>query len=143
MAFFFATAEDLVPVLLSVEERIRIKYTPFGHFDTPDVKSFASIRDLPTLFVRRQTNRLLLARSIVVTELDGVVASRRIARYDDTTVWSIDQLENADSTVLSHGGFFGDDVLLYGEVRTVHKTPAAQRLQRAFDTAIKEVTSKR
>ena len=138
MAFFFATVEDLVPVLLSVEQRIRIKYTPFGHFDTLDVKSFASIRDLPTLFRPAPNESAASCPKYVVTELDGVVASRRIGRYDGTTVWSIDQLENADSTVLSHGGFFGDDILLYGEVRTVHKTPAAQRLQRAFDTAIRK-----
>jgi hypothetical protein len=102
------------------------------------VKSFASVRDLPTLFRPAPSDSAASCPKYLVTELDEVVASRRIARYHGTEVWSIDQLENANSTVLSHGGFFGEDVLLYGEIRTVHRTPAAQRLQRAFDTAIRK-----
>src|SRR3954471_19547928 len=45
---------------------------------------------------------------------------------------------NPDSTVLRHGGLFQENVLLDGEVRTAYKTPVAQRLQRAFDAAIRK-----
>ena len=142
MAFFFATAEDLMPVLLRVEERVSIKYTPFGHFSTPDVKSIASASGLPTLFRPAPYDSAVSCPKYLVTELDAVVTSRMISRHGGTTVWSIDQLQNSESTVLSHGGLFGDDVLLCGELRTVHKTAAAQRLQRAFDSEIRRYFKK-
>ena len=35
MAFFFATGDDLLPVLLSVEARHTVVYTPFKHVNEP------------------------------------------------------------------------------------------------------------
>jgi hypothetical protein len=137
MAFFYATAEDLLPVLLSVENKIRIKYTPFDHFKSPIVKAFASALELPTLSLPAPFESAATCPKYLVTHLDATVKPRKISRHDGKTVWSIDQLENDESTVFSHGGLFGEDVLLYGEVRTVHKNAAAQTLQRAFDTAIR------
>jgi hypothetical protein len=50
MAFFFAMADDLLPVLLSVEAKLALKYTPFGHIYEPTVDHYRTARDLPTLF---------------------------------------------------------------------------------------------
>jgi hypothetical protein len=63
---------------------------------------------------------------------------RQLSRYQDKDRWSVDQLANPDSTVLRHGGLFKENVLLQGEVRTAYKTKVAQRLQRAFDAAIRK-----
>ena len=46
---FFATADDLVPVLKSIESKNQIKYVKFGRSDTPAVESFLTVTALPTL----------------------------------------------------------------------------------------------
>lgn len=50
MAFFFATADDLLPVILSVEAKHVVVYTPFDHIHEPRADHFHTARELPTLF---------------------------------------------------------------------------------------------
>ena len=50
MARFFATADDLLPVLLSVEARFPVVYTPCEHVNQPKWIHFTTARDIPTLF---------------------------------------------------------------------------------------------
>jgi len=138
MAFLFATTDDILPVLLDVEKKWRITYTPVGHFDTPAVKSFFSARDLPSLFLGAPYESAVLCPRYLVTELDAVVTSRKIAQDNGVTVWCIDQLENSGSTVISLGGLYEESVLLRGEIRTVHRDPEAKRLQRAFDVGVQK-----
>ena len=136
MAFFFATAEDLLPVLLSVEAKRTVTYTPCGHIHEPRADRFRTARDLPTLFRRQPLESAICGPAYLVTEADTEVVLRQLSRYEGKDRWSVDQLANPDSTVFRHGGMFKDNVLLQGEVRTAYKTAMAQSLQRAFDAAI-------
>jgi hypothetical protein len=138
MAFFFATPEDLLPVLLSVESRCPVAYTLCGHVSEPMVDPFSTARDLPTLFHPQPFESAVAGPAYLVTEAGTKVVLRYIRRNDGTERWAIDQLSNPDSTVLRHGGFYGDNVLLVGEIRTAYKTKAAVRLQRAFDGAVRK-----
>jgi hypothetical protein len=138
MAFFFATAEDLLPVLLTVEARRAVVYTPFEHVHEPRADHFRTARDLPTLFKPQPFESAVCGPAYLVTEAGTEVVLRQLSPYGEKDRWSIDQLANPDSTVLRHGGLYGDNVLLRGEVRTAYKTQAAQRLQRAFDAAIRK-----
>lgn len=142
MAFFFATAKDLLPVLLSVESKIRIKYTPWGYFNSPNVSAFISASELPTLTLPAPSESAISCPRYLVTHFDTTVKYEKISRYDGSTVWCVSQSVNEDSIVFSHGGQFDEGVLLNGEVRTVHKTPAAQKLQQIFDTAIRNSFTK-
>lgn len=138
MAFFFATADDLLPVLLSVEARQAVVYTPFDHVYEPRVEHFRTVRDLPTLFRAQPFESASSGPAYLVTEAGMEVTLRQLSRYEEKDRWSIDQLANPDSTVLRHGGMYGGHVLLQGEVRTAYKTKVAMRLQRAFDAAIRK-----
>jgi len=138
MAFFFATADDLLPVLLSVEARRSIMYTPFEHVNEPRVNHFHTDRDLPTLFQPQPFESAVCGPSYLVTEAGTEVVLCPLSPYEGKDRWSIDQLANPDSTVLRHGGLYRDNVLLEGEVRTAHRTKVAARLQRAFDGAIRK-----
>lgn len=137
MAFFFATAEDLLPVLLSVEAKLAVVYTPFGHVYEPKVDHYCTARDLPTLFARQPCESAVGGPKYVVTEVGAAFVLRPLPRHEGKDRWSVDQLANPDSIVLLHGGLFKEDVLLSGEIRTAYKTTVAQRLQRAFDAAIR------
>jgi hypothetical protein len=138
MAFFHATAEDLLPVLVSVETKHAIVYTPFGHFHEPRVNNYRTARDLPTLFQPQPYESAVSGPTYLITEAGTEVVLEQLSRYDGRDRWSVDQLANPNSTVLRHGGLFKENILLQGEIRTAYKTTVAQRLQRAFDTAIRK-----
>jgi hypothetical protein len=138
MAFFFATADDLLPVLLGVEAKYAVVYTPFEHFYELKADHFRTARDLPTLFQPQPYESAVGGPAYLVTEAGTDVVLRQLSRYEGRDRWSVDQLANPDSTVLRHGGLFKENVLLSGEVRTAYKTRVALRLQRAFDAAIRK-----
>ncbi|HEY2529281.1 MAG TPA: hypothetical protein VGJ20_15260 [Xanthobacteraceae bacterium] len=138
MAMFFATADDLLSVLLSVEAKHAVVYTPFDHIHEPRADHYRTVRDLPTLFKRQPFESAVGGPAYLVTEAGTEVVLRQLSRYEGRDRWSVDQLANPDSTVLRHGGLFKENVLLQGEVRTAYKTTVAQRLQRAFDVAIRK-----
>jgi hypothetical protein len=138
MAVFFATPDDLLPVLLSIESRRPVVYTLFGSSSKPRVDHYTTARDLPTLFQPQPYGSAISGPAYFVTEAGTDVIIRHIRLNDGEDRWDVDQLANPDSTVLRHGGFYGDKVLLEGEVRTAYKTKAAVRLQRAFDNAIRK-----
>jgi hypothetical protein len=134
MAFFFATASDL----LSVEARHVVVYTPFNHLNESKATHFRTAQNLPTLFQPQPSESSVNGPAYLVTEASAEVALRQLPRYDGHDRWSVDQLANPDSTVLRHGGMYGTKVLLQGDVRTAHRTSVAMRLQRAFDAAIRK-----
>jgi hypothetical protein len=138
MAFFHATADDLLPVLLSVEACRAIVYTPFNHVHEPRVDQYHTARNLPTLILPQPFESAIGGPTYLVTEAGTEVVLRQLTRYEGKDRWSIDRLANPDSTVLRHGGLYGNNVLLQGEIRTAYKSKAAMRLQRAFDTAIRK-----
>jgi hypothetical protein len=138
MAFFFATPDDLLPVLLCVEVKHALVYTACGHVHIPKADQFRTARELPTLFRQQPFESAVNGPTYLVTEAGTDVVLRELSPYGCRNRWSIDQQSNPNSTVLRHGGRFKDNVLLHGEVRTIHKTAVAQRLQRAFDAAIRK-----
>ena len=138
MAYFYATPEDLLPVLSNVEARRRIAYTLTGHVNEPKVRSFASARELPTLFEPAPTHSTATGYSYLLTEATKPISLRELAPYGGKSRWAVDQLNNPDSTVLRHGGHYGSRVLLSGEIRSASKSAIAISLQRAFDAAVRK-----
>jgi hypothetical protein len=142
MAFFFATADDLLTVLLNVEAKHTVVYTPFAHVYEPRAEHFRTGRDLPTLFKPQPYESAVGGPAYLVTVAGADVVLRQLSRHEGKDRWSVDQLANPDSTVLRHGGLFKENILVSGEVRTAYKTRVALRLQRAFDTAIRKLFAK-
>lgn len=138
MAHFFATPDDLLSVLLSVEAQHPVVYTLYGNAKASRVDHFTTARDLPTLFQPQPYESAICGPMYLVTEAGTDVVLRYFRLNSGEDRWAVDQLANPDSTVLRHGGFYGDKVLLEGDVGTAYKTKAARRLQRAFDDAIQE-----
>ena len=138
MAFFFATADDLLPVLLSVEAKHAVVYTPFEHVYEPRAEHFCTARDLPTLFKSQPYESSVRGSAYLVTVAGTDVVLRQLSRCEGKDRLSVDQLANPDSTVLRHGGLFKENILLSGEVRTAYKTTVALRIQRAFDASIRK-----
>jgi hypothetical protein len=104
MVFFFATGDDLLPVLLSVEAKHSIAYTPFDHIHEPIADQYRTARDLPTLFQRQPFESSVTGPAYLITEAGTDVVLRQLSRHEGKDRWSVDQLANPKSTVLRHGG---------------------------------------
>lgn len=76
MAFFFATPEDLLPVLLDFEGRRAHPYTRCGHVNEPNVRSFCSAKELHTLFETAPHESYVHGPSYLVTEAGKPIALR-------------------------------------------------------------------
>jgi len=138
MARFFASAEDLLPVLLGVEAKHPVVYTPCDTVNEPRADHYTTAENLPTLFQAQPYESAICGPAYLITDAGTEVVLRHIRLNTGQDRWVIDQLVNPDSTVLRHGGLYGDNVLLPGGVGTAHKTKVARRLQRAFDNAIRK-----
>jgi hypothetical protein len=134
MSHFFATADDLLPVFESVESRRTVLYTLSGHVTEKNVMSFSSGAQLPTLRMPMTEANASSCPAYLVSEVGAEIALREIS----SNVWAIDQLANSDTTMLQHGGMYGNSVLLHGRVASASKTKTSTSLQRAFDSAIKK-----
>jgi hypothetical protein len=82
MAFFFATPDDLLAVLLSVEAQQSVVYTPYGHVNEPRVDRFYTARDLPTLFQPAPFESAAAGPAYVVTESGTEIVLRQMSPYE-------------------------------------------------------------
>lgn len=134
---FFATADDLLPVFEDNESKRMIHDTLCGHLDVPNINSFKSGAELPTLRQAAPYESSSELPAYIITEASQQVRLREVFQQGGKRCWAVDQLQNPDSTVLWHGGMYADCVLLNGRVATAYKSKYAMSLQRAFETAIK------
>jgi hypothetical protein len=132
---FFATADDLVPVFELVESGLRLAYTPTGLFETSQQPRFISGKALPTL--RKPAGASSInCPTYLVTPAGTRVVVRTVPQRAGGVRYAVDQLANADSVALTHGGLFSPEILISGRVATVSKTPGAKEIQAAFSKAI-------
>src|SRR5438067_197342 len=87
MAFFHATADDLLPVLLSVEARQPVVYTRMGRVNEPRAGHYLTARDLPTLFQPQPFESATGGPAYLVTEAGTEVIFRKVTDYGGRDSW--------------------------------------------------------
>ena len=138
MPHFFATSDDLLPLLSAVESKFDLRYTMVGHHPSPNVEVWTRGADLPSIHKPSLVDSSAACPAYLVTPHQASVVSREIRRDDGSLIFAVDQRENPESVVFAHGGRFGEDILLHGRVSTASRTPGALKLQRAFESAIRK-----
>jgi hypothetical protein len=135
---FFALPDDLLRVFEQAEERRSVSYVRTGMFETPEFEVFHSGAELPTL--RSAASRQSIqCPTYLVMPASAPVNVRRVPQRKGGVRYAIDQMENPDTIVLTHGGLYSPDVLISGRVATVSTTPTARQLQAAFSNAIEKL----
>lgn len=133
---FFATADDLLPVLGRVDSKRSLTYTLTGLLESPILTAVAKGNDIPTLREKATVSDAIACPSYLVTPADASVKVRKVPQNNGGMRYAVDQLINPDSVALSHGGFFGPGILLYGRIGTVSESAIAKALFRAYGNAI-------
>jgi hypothetical protein len=118
---FYATAQDLSRVLSSLEAHKDLQYTPAGLFDSKEIQelqTYLSYRDIPDL--GRAFHRSAVANRRYLVSLKGTALRiRDVPQNSGGVLFAVDLGLNEDSIVLSPGGRYGNDVMLYGMVGTL------------------------
>lgn len=140
--FFFALKEDILPVLEDVErDGPLIKYVLTGNFLTADRERFSECflrgADIPNLGEADQSTASVCA-SYLVTEQEVPVLMRPFTTSAGIERYCVDQLVNPDTVVLTPGGLWGEDIVLYGLVATLSNGEIAQGLMKRFKSALKK-----
>jgi hypothetical protein len=132
---FFASPDDLLRVFDRVESQHSISFVLAGMFETSQFAVFHAGAALPTL--RSPAGRQSIeCPTYLVMPVSTPINVRSVPQRTGGVSFAIDQLENPDSTTLTHGGFHSPDVLISGRVATVSVTPTGKKLQSAFSRAI-------
>jgi len=133
---FFATKDDLIPVFDAFEAKQAVKYGLMGLHKSPNLTVYSAGRDIATLGSPAPYENAICGYSYLVALPTQKIEVRTCPQNAGGVRYAVDQLHNPGTITVSHGGFFGPDILLYGRVGTVRDDPIALRLYRAFSTAM-------
>lgn len=114
---FYATKSDLQSLLSPIEAQRRLQFVTTGLFDTPNVRSKASLLEEPHLGVvtngdPNQEPRFLIA------DRDVVINIREIPQRRGGVKYAIDQQSNPQTVAFAPGGCHELSYLLAGQVGT-------------------------
>jgi hypothetical protein len=133
---FFALREDLLPLLQRMEETNPLKYASMETASTPVPVTFVRAKDLPDLCEAHQESSVACA-SYLVTPPSTAISARRVELSSGPVVYHFSQLNNADTIVISPGGLWKPDIVLYGRFGTISESPISQKLMRSFRAELK------
>lgn len=125
---FYATSNNLLPVLNHIEAKLQLAYTLTGLFDKEVQDTHANGTILPKLEKWLNAENAIAGPAYLVTERSLPIQGRVIEQHDGSKKYAVDQLLNPDSVVFQHGGFYTGKILLSGRVATVSDTPAAMKI---------------
>jgi hypothetical protein len=133
---FFATADDLIPVLERVEAKHRLAYTLCGLHPTCELSSVSSGAAIPTLRSPAPFPNAIACPQYLVTPLDYRVTIRDVSQASGGICYAVDQLANSESIIFQPGGIYPPNVLLHGRVGSASSSDFSKQIYRAFTSAI-------
>ena len=133
---FFATKDDLLPVFDAFEAKQPAKYILAGLHHAPELTVYFAGRDIATLGLPAPSANAINGYNYLVALPTDEISIRPYAQNSGGVRYAVDQLANPRTITILHGGFFADDVLLYGRVGTVSDDSVAVQLYRGFSSAL-------
>ena len=128
---FFATVEDLKPVIEAVESRFELQYLQCGLFAEEKRPIFASLSSIDQLGIPigGDTN---FGPTYLVLDRQAQVNIRTVPQQSGGTKFAVDQMINPGSITLRPGGKYSDSAVISGMVDTVRTDSKAKELMKAF-----------
>jgi len=131
---FFATKNDLLPILEAAEKTREIKYVRGDRLATPSSDSFLSGTTIPRLG-QSSHESAIGGDTFLVCDRSQVIRPRQVSR---SRSYIFDQLINPDTITFTPGGLWGDDVLLYGRFATASTSRISLELLKLFRSLIRK-----
>lgn len=130
---FFATPDDIRPVLEDVESQVELRYVLAGLFESPDLKIFDSALEIPDLGRATAGDHTLIPVYVVAPRL-RVVASRAVPQRKGGVRYVVEV--SAGMVDFRPGGVFEQGAVIDGQVGARKADAEALRIKKMFDRAI-------
>jgi len=127
---FFATRNDLIPVLNPVENEREIIYVS-TEAETPNPKIYRTVSELPELGIAPYDSAVN-CKVYFMCHPSSDIKVKRV----DRSCYAVDQLFN--SVAFSTGGLWGKGVLLYGSFESPFGEDYASRLMKSLRGAVRK-----
>ena len=137
--YFFATPDELNDILREYEDGNPIKYYRAGIVD--GLKGYASARDIPNFGIPENESSIA-SGNFLIAPAAKVPKLRSIKTTTNRINHHLDQLVNAESVVITPGGFWKKDVLLVGRLATAYATYFSRDQIRRFRKALRRRCTK-
>jgi hypothetical protein len=135
--FFFATPNDIVPVLRRFQNNAPLKYVETIKLATPNRSIYLDPGEIPNPGISTQASGN--------TSIEYMVSLRdkknQVYTFVDssgTRRWMINGADNEDAVILNMAGLWRTGTLLPGIMDTMHDTRVAQQLMRWFLASLKQ-----
>ena len=138
---FYATKDDLLPVIDQVESKGLVTYIRMEHYPDRVYESYSRGKEIPNLG-EAACDSAVNCTSFLVCREGEAIRLRPITLNTGVKIFAVDQLVNPDTVTFTPAGFWKQEVLLYGRVATVSDSKPAQELMKRFHTAIKKMFRK-
>lgn len=134
--YFFATPTDIVPVLGRIEAAAPLKFVVAANLTTPNPVIYSTASGIPEPGVSTHETGAL-SRQLLVSFRDAKTHLRTFVGERGEKRWMTDNGFNEETVALTMAGRWGEDILLPGNMSTLHDTAAAQQLMKGFRDALK------
>jgi hypothetical protein len=134
---FYATKQDLSPLLSSLETKQSLQYTLTGLFDVNRPQTYLSYADIPDF--GRASHPNAIANPTYLVSLRGTTLRiHEVPQHTGGICFAISQRLNGDTITFSPGGWYGSDVILYGRIGTISNSATSKNLYNFFAKSFRE-----
>jgi hypothetical protein len=135
--FFFATPNDIIPVLRRFEADGPLKFVEMGNLTTPNRAIYLESSEIPNPGIStHETGNASTA--YMVSYRDTKNHMHKFVGQRGEHRWTLSNGDNEETVILTLGGLWKDDILLEGLMGTLHQTSVAQQLMKRFLGVLKQ-----
>lgn len=134
---FYATKQDLAPALSSLEAQKSLQYTLTGLFDENRLQTYFSYADIPN-FGQASHPNAIASPTYLVSLRGTALRALEVPQEAGGLCFSISQMLNDDTIIFSPGGWYGNDIILYGSLGTVSNSVTSKNLYNFFAKPFRE-----
>jgi hypothetical protein len=133
--FFFSTTLDIRPVLQRIERYAPLQFAEAKVLTTPNRKIYFRAIDIPGLgFSTHETGSL--SASYMVSLKDALNHMHAYETKTGEKRWTLRNCDTEGTVMLTPAGLW-KEMLLPGNVSTLHSDPVSQKLMRLFNSALR------
>ena len=133
--FFFATPDDILPVLKRFEANVPLKFVETGGRTTPNRAIYLEASEIPNPGISTHETGSQSA-GLMVSYRD---TKNHMRVSDNKKYWNLYNGDNEETVVLTMAGRWKNDMLLPGIMDTLHTSnPVAQQLMKWFLSALEK-----
>jgi hypothetical protein len=128
---YFATEQDIAPVLRDIDAIGGFKLVLRGLFDEPAPQVFNSLEEIPSPGRVESGDAVHLPQYLVLSAGTSVNV-RSVPQRRGGTKYAIDQIKNPDTISFQPGGVWTEGILVRGELGTASHSSRSASLYRLF-----------